>query len=340
MNRWKICAVMMILTSSKVFGQTDCANVLYDANKLYQKGQFSACISSLQNCKDQLKKKSEKFEASHLLALSYLALSQTEQAKLNIVELLRNNPEYQKFPNVDPLEFSRLLNSYRVEPRWYFGLNSGINRSSVVLDKSYSTYSSTQRYLPSTGYQLGISSDYRILRKLSLNADWMFSGLDIIHEIDNAGGWKQRYKENQQYTGVMAGLNYHLMKDLKFGGHLGGGFMMNYLYETTVFLESERIETKARLQSTQNPISMRNKWQPGVFVETGIEFWVLKGFLTLDCQYQHAFRNTVNPEERMKDMEFIYINHYVNDDVSIRQLNLLVGFKFPLTWRITQKEQP
>lgn len=339
MNRINVTLVFLMVISIRVCGQSPCENALFDANKLYQKGQFNACISVIENCQSNFTSKSEKFESSHLLALSYMALNQSDKVDQNIIRLLRYNPEYQKFPNVDPLDFSRLLNTYRVEPRWFLGLKVGANRNGVALKRSYATYITTQRYLPTTGYQFGLNAEFSLSNRFSLHTDWMNTGLDVLHEIDDAGGWKQRYKENQQYTGWQIGMNYHVLKKKQPDLNVGAGINLNYLYGSNVFFESERITTGTRLQGTQNPLNSRYQWQPGIFVEGGLGFWVLKGMLTLSVQYQHYLRNTVNPDERLKDLEFVYNNHYVSDDVSIRQLNGLIGYKIPLSWKVIKKKE-
>ncbi|MFM9944629.1 MAG: outer membrane beta-barrel protein [Bacteroidia bacterium] len=333
-------SILIVLTCSTIstFAQTDCKNSLYEANKLFEAGQLTECVTLLEPCTKEKKDKEELMESYHLLAQAYQNLGNMDKANFYVKKMLSVKHDYQKYPNIDPMDFRKLVNQYTVSPKFYLGLKFGVNRNSVALKKSYSAYSSTQSYNPSTGFQVGFTGDYRIKPTIGINADLFFSGLKINHVLDNAGGWQQNYNEQQNY--IMLNLSgqkqFNITK--KLGVYAGAGFGFGYLNSANVFLESTNNETKSLQQATQNPIDSRNKFQTSANGIIGLSMPVAQGMVSLETNFSYFFGTTVNPDKRMDDLNFIFNNQYVNDDVSLRLMMVNLSYKFPLIWGINIKK--
>lgn len=318
--------------------QDMCKDALYEANKLFESGNIKECVERLEPCLKHKKGKEETIETYHLLAQAYQNLNDNTNAQKYIRKMLVLKPDYQQFPNIDPLDFSRLVNQYSVSPKLYWGFKAGINRNSVDLKKSYSAYSSTQSYNPLTGFQLGATGDYRFSKGLSLNLDLQYSGLGINHIVDNAGGWKQEYTEQQNYfmTNLLISKYFKPLKGIQF--YAGAGISAAYLLNTNVFLESTNLETGSTQQATQDPIDYRNRLQTAGNVHLGLAYPFFQGIIGIETNYLHFFGVTVNEDKRMDDLNFIFNNQYVNDDISLRLMTINLTYKLPVVWRIELKK--
>jgi len=329
---------ILFIQSILVIAQDKCKDALYDANKLFESGNIKECIERLEPCLQNKKGKEEKIESYHLLAQAYQNLNDLTNTQKYVRKMLRLKPDYQKFPNIDPLDFSRLVNQYKVTPKFYLGAKAGVNRNSVELKKSYAAYSSTQSYNPQTGFQIGATGDYRFSKGLSLNLDLLYSGLGINHIVDNAGGWKQDYTEQQNYfiTNLLVSKYFKSIKDIQI--YTGAGLSAAYLLNSNVFLESTNLETGSIQQSTQDPVANRNRLQTAGNLHLGIAYPLFQGIIGLETNVFYFFGETVNPDKRMDDLNFIFNNQYVNDDVSLRLMTINITYKVPLVYRIELKK--
>lgn len=317
-----------------VLGQDECENPINVASKNFEAGNINETILILENCIGNKNSREEKIAAYHLLAMSYLSLNETDRAEENIQLLLSLKPDYQKYPNIDPPEFSRLMNEYKIYPKLSGGIQLGINRSSVKIKKSYSAYSTPQRYNPMTGNSLGLLLDY----SAGMHIDYTFSTLlevmGIQHVLDNAGGREQIYEEQLRSVTIGTGARYSYKLNNTFSLTPGGGMNFNFLHRSNVFFESVDNETGDRVQSIQTPIKQRNKFQPGLSLSCGLQFPVSKGMLNCGISGNAALRSTVNKEKRLDDLTFIFNNQYVNDDIKLRTWTLFIQYQIPISWYI------
>ncbi len=199
LNNIKTLITFIVLTiiSLEGYAQTDCKDAIYEANKFFEAGQIKECIDRLENCTAGIKDKQELTESYHLLAQAYQTLNDVEKANFYIRKMLQLKPDYKKYPNIDPIDFNNLVKQFRISPKLYLGLKFGYNVNSVKLHKSYAAYASTQSYNPSIGYQFGLAADYRILYGISINPEFLITGIKINHIVDSAGGEQQDYNEQQ-----------------------------------------------------------------------------------------------------------------------------------------------
>lgn len=315
----------------------DCKNSLYEANKLFEKGRFSECIQVLEPCLKYSKSKEEKIESYHLLAQTYQLINQLDKANLYIKKMLYLKLDYQDFPNIDPIDFSRLVNQYSVKPIFYLGIKAGMNITTANLIKSYSTYNSTQRYLNVNGYQLGFDALYQLKNNWGFRADLLASGIGIHHQIDSTGRWDQNYYEQLRFVQLILSAQKEFKLNESISLHAGVGFGASYMYKSSVYLETKNFETGSIRQATQSPVDSRNRWQNSLQGLIGVSTKAGKGTIGLEVQYGYFLKNTVNDSKRMKDLDFIFNNHYINDDIRLRSLMFNIGYKHPVIWKVRLK---
>lgn len=331
--------LFLLLIPTWVLGQDECDNPINEASKQFEAGRLNETISILESCIDNKNTNEEKIAAYHLLAMSYLSLNETDRAEEYVIKLLNLKPNYQKYPNIDPPEFSRLVNDFEIFPKLSVGIHLGVNRNAVRIKKSFSAYSSPQRYYPLTGNSLGILFDYNASENIEILGSALFEVMGVKHVVDNAGGREQSYEEQLKFITFKPGVQYIYPINDKISFTPGGGISLNYLYQSNVFLESFDKETGNRVQSIQNPIKQRNRFQPGLFLQCGVQWPVSKGTMNIGLGRYSAFRTTVNQDKRLDDLAFIFNNQYVNDDIKLRSWSLNVQYMIPISWNIEKVNQ-
>lgn len=331
--------LLLFILPFGVKGQDECENPINEAAKQFEAGRLNETISILESCITQKNSKEEKIAAYHLLAMSYLSLNESDRAEENIRNLLKLKPDYQKFPNIDPPEFTQLVNDFKIFPKLSMGAELGINRNSVRIKQSFSAYTSPQRYYPITGNSLGIIMDYHASEKIEYLGAVKLEVMSVKHVVDNAGGREQTYEEQMRFITLKTGVQYIYPLNNTFSLTPGGGLNFNFMYQSDVFLESLDLENGNRVQSIQSPINQRNRFQPGLQLHCGVQLPVSKGKLNIGLSRYSAFRTTVNPDKRMEDLDFIFNNQYVNDDIKLRSWSLYVKYFIPIKWNM-ERENP
>ena len=162
----------------------------------------------------------------------------------------------------------------------------------------------------------------------------MYSNYTINHIIDDAGGWTQDYEEQQNYIGLnlAAVKRMRLLKALDW--YAGIGVALNYLTQSHVSIEATNIDTKTIQQATQNAKTSRNMIQPALLLVSGITMPLGKGDLGIDLGYQNFLKNTVDKEKRLVDLNFVFNNQYLNDDIKLRSFMFNISYKFTVLWKI------
>ena len=330
--------ILFFCFSIFINAQDECKNALYHADKLYQKGQMQEAINLLEPCSKKYKDKEQRFEAFRLLGLLHQFMNNEEKTKYYIKEMLLLHPDYQKYPNIDPLEFTKLVNKFEVRPLLNAGFTTGYNRTGIQLIKSNSTYISPQIYFPTTGYQFGGFAEYMFKPFLSFRFDAMMNGVFVKHQVDSAGGWKQNYEETQQYFLFNLSTDYHQKIYKNLSAYCGIGYGVNSLLNSKVYFESENIETHSVQLATKDAVAERIKSQPFASFKIGLQYPVGKGFFSIDASYLYFMKNTVDANKRMNDLNFIMNNQYINDDISLRMMMINFSYKMPLMWSIKYKK--
>lgn len=333
-----IAGFLTILYCFPATAQSVCDNALYEADKLYESGKFEECITTLRDCVENQRDREFKTQAFRLLAISHLNLNHKAEAQQYVKALLSLKPDYQKYPAVDPIEFSRLVNSYTVKPRINAGIAFGFNINSIMLEKSYSTFISSQRYQPAGGFQIGITGNYHIKGNKSIYSDLGYSAMGIHHIIDDAGGWKQQYFEQQYFYQFNLGLDQKLVQWGKTDFFAGAGVGLGWMNAADVFMESSNIQTESIQLATRDAIADRNRLQLSGQVKISASRPLDVGMVALDLGFSYYFSTTVNPENRLNDLNFIYNNQYINDDIRMRPVWLNVKYLLPINWEIISKK--
>ena len=325
--------IVLMFLNSAVFSQIDAKDLLFRSNKLYNQGKIEEVIKLLEPVvHGKLLNREQTFDAYRILALSFMYSLNAEKTDYFMKEMLKLRVDYQKYPNIDPTEFTKLINKYVVRPQIYAGISFGGSSYLPKLIKSYAVYKSDQSYERTAGYQYGGYLEYCLNSNMSLSTDVLVNGSSIDHIVNDANGWKQEYREIQKSTMItLFGTGYRKLDRLT-NLNIGLGLGMNILTKAKANLIATSGQTDLVLQSTTNTISERNKISPVGLVRLGVDFQTNRGKIGFDLTYVDYFNTTVNSEKRYNNADFIFTNQYVSDDIKLRGMMFNLSYKVPVKW--------
>ncbi|MFN4082350.1 MAG: hypothetical protein ACK4K9_01840 [Bacteroidia bacterium] len=321
-----IFILIIIIKVVKLNAQSNCLNTVYEADRLYNKANFNEAVALIEPCLINGILKEDLFDAYRILALCYQALANESKTDEHIRNMLKVNPDYQKYPNIDPVEFTKKVNTYKVEPVIYAGVFTGFNINGVILEKSYSAYAADQLYKPKTGYQVGAFADYYIFKKFFARTLIGLSRIQFNHYINNAGGWEQSMTETFGTRNINTSANVEIDLPYKLKALSGIGIGLQRIHSAYVFLESKNKENGSKQLSTKNAYDERkiNQWHG--MLNLGLEYALGNGYFGINMQYHPYFQNTIIEDKRMNDLNFIFNNQYVHDDVKLQ--NIFINFYY------------
>lgn len=121
-------------------GYSQCAQILRQGRTVYDEGRIHELPSLLASCIKSGFTNEERTEAYRLLILSYIYLDEPEKADDTMLELLKDNPEFQINPESDPAELINLYGTFRTKPIFMWGAKLDITYTFVNVLNSYATY--------------------------------------------------------------------------------------------------------------------------------------------------------------------------------------------------------
>jgi hypothetical protein len=335
MKKLVYIGMMLLLMTVKVIAQKKCKDALSGAEKLYNQGQIAEAIQLLEPCSKRMSKEDERFESFRLLGLCYQFQNNEKKALNYVSQMLKMRPEYQKYPNIDPLEFTELVNRFEVRPMWYLGAKVGININSVRLMQNYSMVKAEQVYYPTVGYQFGITGEYMYKRNISFSTELLMDGRSVHHDLSLSNGEKQVVTESQQYVNWSGWGNYYIIKG-KWAFSTGLGLGVNYLTTAIANFESHSEENTNNSQASKNSVDERTHLQPTINVKVGVSYEAYAGTFGLELGYAGFLRNVVDSEKRFSNQEWIFNNQYVSSDYSLDAVVINLSYKLPLKMMIRQ----
>ena len=118
----------------------------------------------------------------------------------------------------------------------------------------------------------------------------------------------------------------------------GAGIGMSYLTRSNVYLITRYESPEGVLQSTKNGLAERYRFQPNLNLVLGMDYNLKFGKVGICLNGQYFIRPTVDPGERYSDDAFIFQNQYLNDEVSLRSLGIVMRYSIPLVYQVKAPE--
>ncbi|MEM7367456.1 MAG: hypothetical protein AAF587_02575 [Bacteroidota bacterium] len=357
--RWNLpgaFALVLFSFSLSLFGQvkesskTACETLFAESQQLFNAGLLGEIDEiGLRGC---MRNQSREYfsRVSKLLILKYLYLDQDSIARSLLVVLLKTQPEFAPDP-ADPRELKEMYAEYNTVPIFMIGTMVGGNLSDVQLINRYSIGSSSQSQ---TSYRSVSSYQYRLTAARQLTPSLFFElGVsyavrrfrfkeELVTDANPTVNFTSlTFIEHQQWWDIPIGIQYQFPGiPLAFQGKLvpyvSGGI-------STHLLINSRLDDFRRLADTRNNdnppqvelttegekinIYEHRRFLDGAFHLGGGVMSKLKlGYLVLDVRYRHGIRSLADPSTRYGSGSIPYLFGYVDDDFSIRDFSLSIGY--------------
>ncbi|MCG8409893.1 MAG: PorT family protein [Bacteroidales bacterium] len=327
-----VCISSLLINEIKAQG-SNCALKLDKAEKLYQQGVLDSISSMLRACLNGGFENEELSRAYKLLVRTYLFENRQEKAENTMLQFLKKFPEYE-IKATDPIEFSYLYKNFRIIPAFSIGVIAGVNYSLVRVIQPYSL-SNTEEYSPKytasgIGYQFGLQFKRYVTNKVEFCLD----GLFVIKTFNNT--FKQldseiNYTENQNYISIPISATYEFELG-KVRPFLRLGVAVDYLLSAKASVKRTYMGIESNSDLTGVDVDIleeRNALTFSALGGAGIRFDLKKGDLMIDIRYSYGLFNLVNSEKRFNNDEKIWYYNYIDDDFSVNNAYVSIGYILP-----------
>lgn len=314
-----------------------CSNALYQANKEYEAGHFSQVLELLRPCLKNGFTTDEKFEAYRLMSLCYIYLTQSDSAKWSAAKMLKQKPSYQKFPYVDPLDFTRLLEAFEVRPKLEFGISAGMNSNNVKPINNFSVSGSPASFLTGTGFQIGGFFEYFPTSKISIVLGCSNENLKYSRKADDVNGWEQTYAEELNLFAIPLSLRYLVFNSKSLRIYPEIGFQAAILSSASANI----VMLNSNDENIQTPIdrfTQRNKLNKAVKAGVQLKYKLGPGDAGFNVSYANGLNNIVIPKRRYDNLEFILGNQYIDSDFKFNTFYYTFSYQFPLFYSVKTKK--
>lgn len=324
--------LLVVISGNNLFAQDDCLVTLKKVQKDYEEGIIEKIPETLAECLNGGLKGEDKVTAYKLLINVYLFDDRVDKAEATIEKLLLFEPEMKPNKAIDSKEFITLFESYRTIPLYSLGITAGINYSNITIDKEFGTYN-TELYdgkytAPDFGFQVGLNANYLIYKNVYLNIEALYMVKKFSYKTELNTFSTIEFKESENTIQSPLTIAYHLGKGrikptLKVGGYV------NYNYSSkSEFIRSYTENTQSNITGPLIDVSpMRNKLNYGLIGGLGAKYKVKEAYWFLDASYTHTLTSAEDPTGRYSNSEILYDYQYVDDNFSINNIFISIGYR-------------
>lgn len=314
--------------------QTDsCAIKLKNANTGYDQGDYDGTIklvqSALQECRLD---KNEKIQANKLLIMSYLKVDNLEAADKTAGDIMKIDPYYKPDKFKDDPKLTALFEKYQPVPVFRVGFSAGINRTMIDVINTYSIVhddaasADLATYNGKTGFQLGLSAEYRVFNNLWLQLEGQFRQSSYEHLLDSVEGTTIKYSEKLSYFDVPLSVKYYII-DKTFAPYVESGATFSFM--TNALSTTERDDQKDIVNRTD----YRNSYMTGFFGGAGVAYR-MKGISVFAAFRYTYYGDNVNKEgTRYDDLTNVFKYYYIDDDFRMDNWQINIGVNYTLSYK-------
>jgi len=332
----KYLAILLFLFFGQFANAQSCLENLFKANKFLDAGNTDQCIALVTPCCDKANEESVRWQAYRLKSISYILKGYTDSAKIAAENMLDINPTYTTNLLKDPKEFINLVKSVVVIPKFTIGLafSAGTNWSFPSIDKGYVVSDYTKTYTSRSGLQFGTNLGFYLNPSLVLELGIISTTKKF--EIDYAfNNWKVSVKEKLNYIDAPLSVKYIFKPRNKLrlfaqAGVFTGYLLYGYNDFKSTYIPQEQDYTLTKL----NIIDRRNRWNFGLIGGLGAYYKLKKGHVSVQANYFRSFSKINKEEKRYEYPEQIFTYYYVDDDITLHNISLSLGYTHYLNYKV------
>lgn len=336
----KLCLLLIGLWFTSTYGQTNCPELLVQANIAYNQGKYEQVIALLKNdisiCNFQ---KVEREQATKLLASALFKVDDMEEAEIFTYNFLKKNPTYEVQTTVDPLPFITMLNKFDRSPRSVIGFYVGQYTPLINTQKSYAVWDAidyTSKYITESNLSFSLYYQYFISPKLSIRFEPEISMLKFSHEINAPDIVNSTYSEKATLIKAPISIGYEVFKKNNFSitPTVGfyGSFSSGYQYNLNYALPDGGVN-----EITGDQLNQRNTQNYGY--QAGMNFVYTKNRLRFSAKLDYAADlNTYNKTTELNSTNNLLLDYnYVDDDLKMSHLDIKLGIAYTFSYKIKHK---
>jgi len=335
-----MCAIYCCMTCSLSLAQNEqpFAEILFNANKEFESGDFSEAMSLATSCSIRKAGISDQWKAHRLLALIYLADNQMEKASESILSMLKLNPNYKPSTLKDPAELIKMIQSFTIIPKFSLGFSLGSNTTFPEIHKSYVLANYTKNYIAQNSLQFGITIDYALNKNFGVCFGVLSSqkSFDIAYQFAT---WEVDIRERLTYVDCPLVLRFSISNAKRARLNLFAGAFAGILTTSYNDFESAESMSKQKFElENLNALSRRNKNNFGSVLGIGIDYPLFHGNLFLTANYYQSFSSITNLEAQAKYYELKYTYFYIDDNISLNNLAVQLGYAFHVSYKVLNRK--
>ncbi len=323
-----------LIATQKSNAQNDsCAVKLKNASLGYDQGDYDGAIKLLQSALDQCSlDKSEKIEANKLLILSYFKIDNLEAADNSAADIMKIDPYYKPDKFKDDPRLSSLFDKYQPTPSLRIGFTAGINRTTIDVENYYSIVHNDadaekfSEYNSKTGFQLGITAEYRAFRKIWVEIGGTFRQSQYEHILNDVENTTVTYSEKMSYFDVPLSVKYYLMEKT-INPYVFAGASFSFM--TNALGTSERDDQKDLVNRTD----YRNTLMTGIHGGAGVSYRMKGLQLFAGLQYVYFPENANKEGTRYADLTNVFKYYYLDNDFRIDNWQINLGVNYTISYK-------
>lgn len=323
--------IVFVLSVGFLHAQNDCAITLKNAESFYDLGTIEKIPELLEPCLKSGFSREEKIRAYRLLILTYLNENNYNKADELMLKLLRLEPEYQINPNLDPIEYINLYQSYRTLPVYSLGIKAGINLAKPVITDYFNVDNSELNHgtykSKGLGYQLGFKISRYVKKRLEVNADILMSSNSFTYNLNVLNFTNTELIEKRSLLNIPVYCSFEILtKDIR--PFISLGINTSYLYKDISKVTRTYTEGgfKPITGSDIDMMTQRKKYSISGLGGVGLKYKIDRGFLYFDFNYKYGLFTQNIQSKRYSNAELLYKYYYIDNNFKMNSFTFNVGY--------------
>tara|TARA_R110002050_G_scaffold291417_1_gene445869 strand:+ start:11416 stop:12453 length:1038 start_codon:yes stop_codon:yes gene_type:complete len=336
----KIIASIILLSffSLATVAQT-CRDKLGDAQIAFYNGQFKRVIEFMKPCVELLEIEKEKVEALELLSKSYLMLEQDSLAVKMVAQILKIQNDYKASPSRS-VSIAKLVNEFKLEPKWQFGFYGGpvFMDYQLIKNRSFAgQYEIEKSFEKNNAALLGVQASYNLYKGLNVALKLEYLFFSFSNSQLQSGYRRLQSNERFQYLQMPIVLAYQYnFKRLK--PFVEVGFVPQRLLSAKADITLNPVEPENLVAFSGYPQSLSNydlrfqtePWRNSYHLGCGLRYSINNLGLELAGSYQFSNSNIINTERIYEQASLQKELAYLPQDFSTSLWRVSLGFIYTI----------
>jgi hypothetical protein len=330
--------VVCLLAAVAARAQAPCDAALDDAARAYDEGRLDAVVATLEPCLASMRDGG--WQAYRLLALAHLFSDRPVEADRAVHEMLALNPKYDLNSSRDPIELTRIIETYSIVPRLAIAVRAGLGVSGRRIDAPRSVAPTTDAAGTRSfalGSDLGGGVVLGISPGLAATVEALWSTRAYAVRLSDTRSATTTYSERLSYLTLPGMLRFGL--DLgPVTPHIAAGYYYQLLLDATSDISMTPNDT-ADAYADEGVLSTearRERTSHGIVLGLGLDVPLGDGFLSIEGRYEVGLADVVRADERYIDSELQFRYLFVDNGFRLRNFTLSLAYAYPITFSATR----